>query len=420
MKLKKKLEKLIKQNIFIRKIARKIYFLKCNFQYKMITRKLKVDDELIIFASFNGRSYCDSPKALYEYIIKDEKYKNYKFVWAFKDVEKHKYLEKNNNTKVIDIKSKEFLKTMGQAKYWIFNYKIQDYIFPKKSQVFVQCWHGTPLKRLGCDLEHFNNAMNSISEIRDRYHMEAEKFSYFISPSKFASEKFISTWDLKKIGKENIMLEEGYPRNDFLYNYTEDDVINIKEKLNIKSTNKKIILYAPTYRDNQHSTEIGYTYKTQVDFDKLQEELSNEYIILFRAHWLVAQSFNFDKYKDFIIDVSNYDDINHLYVISDMLITDYSSVFFDYANLKRPIIFYMYDLEDYRDNIRGFYLKLEELPGNIVKREGELINEIKDLSTNFTYNIKYKKFNEKFNYLDDGKASKRVVDKILIDRGEIK
>lgn len=413
MKLKKRIEKFIKRNVFIRKIARKVYYWLCIIKYKIITLGIKVDDKLIIFASFNGRSYCDSPKALYEYIIKNEKYKDYRFVWAFTDVDKHKFLEINQNTEVVNIKSNEFYRKMKQAKYWIFNYKIQDFVFPSKKQVFIQCWHGTPLKRLGCDLEHFDNAMNSISEIRKRYHLEASKFTYFISPSKFASEKFISTWDLKKIGKENIIIEKGYPRNDFLYNYTSEDIKDIKEKLNIKSDNKKIILYAPTYRDNQHSTEIGYTYKTQIDFDKLQKELSDEYIILFRAHWLVAQSFNFDKYKDFIIDVSNYDDINHLYVISDMLITDYSSVFFDYANLKRPIVFYMYDLEDYRDNIRGFYLELEELPGKIVKTENELIDEIKFINDKFEYNSKYEIFNKKFNYLDDGHASKRVIEKIL-------
>ena len=413
MKLKKRIEKFIKRNVFIRKIARKVYYWLCIIKYKIITLGIKVDDKLIIFASFNGRSYCDSPKALYEYIIKNEKYKDYRFVWAFTDVDKHKFLEINQNTEVVNIKSNEFYRKMKQAKYWIFNYKIQDFVFPSKKQVFIQCWHGTPLKRLGCDLEHFDNAMNSISEIRKRYHLEASKFTYFISPSKFASEKFISTWDLKKIGKENIIIEKGYPRNDFLYNYTSEDIKDIKEKLNIKSDNKKIILYAPTYRDNQHSTEIGYTYKTQIDFDKLQKELSDEYIILFRAHWLVAQSFNFDKYKDFIIDVSNYDDINHLYVISDMLITDYSSVFYDYANLKRPIVFYMYDLEDYRDNIRGFYLELEELPGKIVKTENELIDEIKFINDKFEYNSKYEIFNKKFNYLDDGHASKRVIEKIL-------
>lgn len=413
MKTKTKIKGFIKKNVFIRKIARKIYFLKNTIKYKMISKKIKVDENLIVFGCFNGNSYCDSPKAIYKYMLTDEKYNDYNFVWAFKDVEGHKYLEENKNTKVINVKSKEFLKALAKAKYWVLNYKIQDYIFPKKEQVFVQCWHGTPLKRLGCDLEHLNNAMNSISEIRKRYHIEASKFDYFLSPSKFASEKFITAWDLEKINKKDIMLEEGYPRNDFLINYNEEDVIRVKKELGIDKTDKKIILYAPTYRDNQHSVGVGYTYETKVDFDKLKEELSDEYIILFRAHWLVAQEFEFDKYKDFVIDVSNHDDINELYIIADMLITDYSSVFFDYANLKRPMIFYMYDLEAYRDDIRGFYLKLDELPGRIIENEEELIKEIKTILNKFTYDETYKKFNEKFNYLDDGQASRRVIEKIF-------
>ena len=413
MNIINKIKSFIKKHVYIRKIARKLNFYIKKMKYRIITRNTNIDENLIIFASFGGKSYCDSPKAIYNYLINDGKYNNYKFIWAFKDMQKHQFLEENRNTKVMDIKSKEFFKTLGKAKYWIVNYKIQDYIFPRENQVFVQCWHGTPLKRLGCDLEHFNNAMNSISEIRQRYHLEASKFSYFISPSKFATEKFISTWDLEKINKTDIIIEEGYPRNDFLINYTKQDIKRIKETLGIDNLNKKIILYAPTYRDNQHSTEIGYTYETKVNFDKLKSELSDEYIILFRAHWLVAQSFNFEKYKDFVIDVSNYDDINELYIVSDMLITDYSSVFFDYANLKRPIIFYMYDLEDYRDNIRGFYLDLEELPGKIVKKEDELIGKIKLLTDKFAYDEKYKKFNKKFNYLDDGQATKRVIEKIF-------
>lgn len=414
MKIKSKIKNFIKKHVLIRKIARRISYYKNKVKFNLITRNIKVDDKLIIFGSFNGRSYCDSPKALYNYLINNEKYSDYKFIWVFKDEESHRFLEKNKNTKVINIKSKEFLRTLGKAKYWIFNFKIQDYIFPKENQVFVQCWHGTPLKRLGCDLEHFNNAMNSISEIRSRYHIEASKFSYFLSPSKFATEKFITAWDLDKINKTDIMLEEGYPRNDFLSNYTKSDIDRIKKELNILDVNKKILLYAPTYRDNQHSVGIGYTYETKVDFDKLKQLLAEEYIILFRAHWLVAQEFDFEKYKDFIIDVSNYDDINELYVISDILITDYSSVFFDYANLKRPIIFYMYDLKQYRDDIRGFYLDLDELPGNVIEKEDDLIEEVKLLSDKFKYDDKYKKFNEKFNYLDDGNASKRVIEKIVL------
>lgn len=93
-------------------------------------------------------------------------------------------------------------------------------------------------------------------------------------------------------------------------------------------SDKKIILYAPTWRDDQHQAGVGYTYKTEVKFDLLKEKLQEDYIILFRAHYLVANSFDFEKYQGFIYNVSEVDNINELYVVADLLITDYSSVFF--------------------------------------------------------------------------------------------
>lgn len=412
MKIKEQLVNLCKKNKTFRKFLRNIMNLIEGFNYKIISKCVTVNSKTIIFGSFNGKSYCDSPKAIYEYMINNSKYDKYNYIWIFKDVKRHKDLEKNKNTKVVQASGIKYFKALGNAKYWFFNYKIRDYIYPKKNQIFVQCWHGTPLKRLGCDLVNFDNAMNSLDEIKKRYEIETSKFSYFISPSKFATEKFISIWDMKKNNKENIIIEQGYPRNDFLFNYNLKDIERIKQNLKIENNNKKIILYAPTYRDNQHSSKLGYIYNTAMNFDKLKEELQDEYIILFRAHWLVANAFDFEKYKGFVYNVSNYDDINELYIISDLLITDYSSVFFDYANLRRPIIFYMYDLEEYRDNIRGFYLDIKELPGPILKTEEELINNIKTIEKDF-YNEKYKKFNEKFNYLDDGQAGKRIVELVI-------
>ncbi len=410
--IRKRVIDISKKNIAVRKILRKILYVSKKIYFKFNTIGIKIDENTVIFGCFNGRSYCDSPKAIYKYMLTDEKFKDFKYIWIFKEPEKHKYLEKNKNTSVIIAEGKKYAKAMAKAKYWIFNYKIPDYIYPKKEQVFVQCWHGTPLKRLGCDLQHFDNALNTLEGMKKRYKEETKKFSYFLSPSKFASEKFISIWNMKESNKENCIIEMGYPRNDFLYNYTQEDTKRIKEKLGITNLDKKLILYAPTYRDNQHTSGVGYTYKTEVDFDKLKEELSEKYIILFRSHWLVANLFDFDKYKGFVYNVSDYDDIDELYIIADLLITDYSSVFFDYANLKRPIYFYMYDLEEYRDDIRGFYLDLKDLPGPILKTEDELINNIKNTTIDF-YDDKYKTFNQKFNYLDDGKASKRVVEKIF-------
>lgn len=413
-KIKAVVIKLSEKSVFFRNIVRKIVGAIRKIRYKLNTLGEKVDNKVIIFCSFDGKSYSCSPKAIYEYMIQHEKYKEFKFVWAFKEVEKYSFLKANRNTIIVKINSREYQKYLAISKYWIFNYKIPDYLYPKKNQVFMQCWHGTPLKRLGCDLLHFDNVLNTIKEMKKRYKVEASKFTYFLSPSKFASEKFISAWNLSEIGKENIIIEKGYPRNDFLFNYTQEDVQKIKKKLGIENDNRKIILYAPTYRSNQHDAEIGYTYKEEIDFEQLKEKIGKDYIILFRAHYFVANNFDFEKYKGFVFDVSKADDINELYIISDLLITDYSSVFFDYANLKRPIIFYMYDLEHYRDKSNGFYINLDELPGKIVTTQSKLEEEIQKIDQNNIYNEKYKEFNNKYNYLDDGHATERVVKECII------
>lgn len=283
----------------------------------------------------------------------------------------------------------------------------------RPGQVYVQTWHGTPLKKLRYDIEVSGSVLNDIDDIRKRNDQDASRFDYFISPSPFASEKFISAFNLKGLNKEGIIIEEGYPRNDYLFNYTEKDIKSIKERLNLPD-DKKIILYAPTFRDDQHKSGLGYTYNLELDFEKLQKEISSDYIILFRTHYFVSNMFDFEKYQGFIYDVSNYDDINHLYVISDLLITDYSSVFFDYANLNRPILFYMYDLENYQNNLRDFYISLDELPMPIIKKEDDLIRAIKSVEDDFKeYKVRYAQFNKKFNDLDDGEASKRVVEKIF-------
>ena len=406
-----------KKNKIFRKIARKTMFIIKRTKYNINGLNKKTDPKIVLFSCFNGKSYTCSPKAIYEYMLSDDKYKDYQFIWFFKaeEVKKYDFLNKNRNTKVVSKKSKDYEKYLHIGKYWFFNFKIADYIIPKKDQVFTQCWHGTPLKRLGFDLTHYDNQLNTVKEMRKRYKIETEKFSYFISPSAYASGVFRSAWNLKEFGKNDIIIEKGYPRNDFLFKYTENDVSEIKKRIlgeDIK--NKKIILYAPTYRANQHESGVGYVYKEEVDFEKMREKLGNEFIILFRPHYFVASVFNFDKYKGFVYNASDVDDINDLYVISDMLITDYSSVFFDYANLKRPMIFYMYDLDYYRDESNGFYFDVEEnLPGKIVKTDDDLIDEIIRVSKEFKYDEKYKQFNEKFNYLDDGEASKRVVETVI-------
>ena len=290
--------KISKKNIFLRNIMRKTLNLLKKMKYNINTFGQKIDDKTIIFCSFNGKSYSCSPKAIYELMLNNEKYNEFKFIWALKDLEIHSYLAKNKNTEIVKIGSKEYNKYLAKSKYWIFNYKIPDFLYPKKNQIFVQCWHGTPLKRLGCDLVHFDNQLNTMEGMKKRYKIEASKFTYFLSPSKFASEKFISAWNLKEIGKENIIIEKGYPRNDFLFKYTDEDIRRIKKKLGIENDNRKIILYAPTYRANQHESGVGYVYKEEIDFEQFKKQFENEYIVLFRPHYFIANAFNLKNIMD--------------------------------------------------------------------------------------------------------------------------
>lgn len=409
LQLKKSISEYSKSHPNFRKVWRKTLYSKRRISFWLRNHNVKPDEKTVFFQSFNGKTYGCSPKAVYEYMIRQKEFSDWKFIWAFADDEQHKDLEKNPNTTVIKQQKMEYEHAMASAKYWITNYRIPDYIWPKENQVYVQCWHGTPLKRLGYDLQTSENAIDSIQEIRQKYDMDAKKFTYILSPSKFSSEKFSSAWNLKGTNMEHKIMEVGYPRNDILHNHNANDIMAIKEKLHLPS-DKKVILYAPTWRDNQHTSGVGFTYDLNVDFGKLQEELGEEYVILFRVHYLVASHFSFEEYKGFIYDVSSYDDINHLYLIADLLITDYSSVFFDYGILKKPMLFYMYDLDDYKDSIRGFYFGIDQLPGPILTKEEELAEGIRSSIDQFVYDEKYKEFNHIFSHLEDGNASKRFVE----------
>ena len=415
--IKKFIYDLAKRNVVFRKMSR--FILKAYHKIKYIKYyfTIKTDDKVVIFETFNGRSFSDSPKYLYLEMLNNKDYKDYKFIWAFNDPESKTNLFKelvNERTTIVKTNTNSYLKSYAKAKYWIVNSKLNERLIKKKGQICCQCWHGTPLKRLGFDiLKEKGNALNTVKEIKEKYYNDAKVYDYMLSPSKFCSEALTSAFALKSLNKENIIVEKGYPRNDFLFKYTEDDVLKIKKSIGI-DTDKKIILYAPTWRDNQHTSGVGYTYKLGIDFDTLKKKIGDKYIILFRAHYFIANSFDFDKYKGFVYNVSNIDDVNLIYVISDILITDYSSVFFDFANLKRPMLFYMYDKEEYQNNLRDFYFSLSYLPGPIVKEEKDLIKEINEVDTYFIrYKEKYDEFNKKFNYLDSKDISLKVLKEII-------
>lgn len=171
---------------------------------------------------------------------------------------------------------------------------------------------------------------------------------------------------------------------------------------------KKIVLYAPTWRDNSY-VSAGYTFELKANFRKWKEILGEDTIVVFKPHYLIINTFKDDPELDgFLYSIPAQAEINELYVISDILITDYSSVFFDYAILKRPIYFYMYDLKEYATDLRGFYLDIhKDIPGEIYMDEETMLKAIKNEVYDYS---KLNEFNQYFNNHEDGKASKRVVD----------
>lgn len=297
---------------------------------------------------------------------------------------------------------------MSKAKYWVINCKMPKHIIKKDNQIYLQTWHGTPLKRLAHDIQAkdettFYRSEMTFDQMANTYDNDVKKYNYMISPNHFSTEVFQSAFRIKP----KKLIETGYPRNDYLTNITDQEIAELREKYEIPE-DKKVILYAPTWRDNAYNAK-GYTFELQADFYRWKVLLGDEYVLVFKPHYLIINRFKRAAYlKDFVYNIGASADINELYAIADVLVTDYSSVFFDYANLNRPMYFYMFDLDEYAEELRGFYFDIyETLPGPIITDENELLKTIKEDTYDYD---RLKKFNEKFNSLQDGHSTEKVVD----------
>jgi CDP-glycerol glycerophosphotransferase len=419
--------------------------------YRALWDTLSVEPVTVIFESFEGRAYADSPRALYVAMLRDPRLAGIEKIWALRtpvvralqtrggyeirglggpepgdivdDLDSDlgaEALEELRRAVIVPFKSPEYRRCHARAALWVSNTVVPSFMPPRDGQAYLQAWHGTPLKRLGCDVstETAGSAGMSVRDIHQRYRREGARLTWLLSQSPYATERLSSAFDLVSTGRTGAVLEEGYPRNDFLATFTPADVTRIRARLGVPA-GKKVILYAPTWRENQHTPGLGYTFESEADFGALRAALGDEYVILFRAHVLVASAFDFAAHGGFVIDVSSADDVSDLYVISDALVTDYSSVFFDYGNLRRPIVFYMYDLDEYAGQVRGLYLGVEDLPGPVVRTTRELIDALRDAEHATERDLERREaFRERFSPLDDGHASERVIQRML-DEGAL-
>lgn len=364
----------------------------------------KEKKKLIVFESFFGRNYSDNPKAMYEYMKKN--HPEYKCVWNVNS-DYLDYFKEHKIPYVVRFSVRSAL-IIARAKFWIINTRLPLWLKKPRGTTVIQTWHGTPLKTLGRDVSLLTMPGITVEKYHDNVVKDSDKWDYCLSPNAYSTDIFKQAFRLRP----EQMINSGYPRNDILHNYTESYANDLKEKLGI-AKDKKVILYAPTWRDNEYVRSDYYTAKLHLDLKEMQKRFGNQAVLLVRTHYLIANNLNLNE-NDFAIDVSDYQDINDLYIVSDLLITDYSSVFFDYANLKKPMIFYAYDLEEYAGEIRGFYFDYaKEAPGPILTQEKQVYQEIEKQLETPQLADNYEQFVKKYCNWDDGNATQRALSFIL-------
>ena len=384
MIFKNKIKNTLKQNIFIYNIYAYVF----NLIFKILRVFIKVQDDIILINSFGGRKYDDSPKVIFEYMKTQEKYKKYKIYWAFHNPDE---FEIEGAEKIKTDTFKYFMIAL-KAKYWITNSAIERGLkFKNKKTYYINTWHGTAIKKMGIDAPvtafRFKNTQCDIMYAQSKYDIDIFSRAFNIPREKFALV--------------------GLPRNDELFFVNNDEITEIKNKLNIPQ-NKKIILYAPTFREYSRNKD-GCIIAPPINLKIWKEKLSNKYVLLFRAHYEINKVLGIED-DEFIYNASDYKNLNELMIISDILISDYSSIMFDYSILERPIYSYAYDYEEYLEK-RGMYIDIKkELPNGICETEDELLKKI--LNCNFEeQKIKTKKIKEIY-VQNDGNARK-YIDEII-------
>ncbi|MCR5431340.1 MAG: bifunctional glycosyltransferase family 2 protein/CDP-glycerol:glycerophosphate glycerophosphotransferase [Lachnospiraceae bacterium] len=366
--------------------------------YRKIALRMKVDKKLVFFESFNGDLCGDSPRYIYEKYLEINPAER-KFVWSLKQ----KLPNKRKNTKYVKPGTLRYMLALARAGILVSNMRQPSWYVKRKEQFFFETWHGTPLKRLVFDMDEVYTASPGYKKI---FYDQSRKWDYLLSGNPYSTEIFEHAFMLPK---ERIA-QLGYPRNDRL-NEGADDVLKkqLREKLGLPS-DKKIVLYAPTWRDNRFKGSGDY--EMTLPFDKGFASKVKDCFFIMRMHYFVSETDGLSEvFGENAVDMSGYDDINDLYLASDMLVTDYSSVFFDYAILGRPIVFYAYDEDEYKDELRGLYFDMERYcPGPVVRTQEELAKALnKDTDSYKPYLERYNLMGDFFRGPNDSKASERAV-----------
>lgn len=354
-------------------------------------------EDTIVWSAYWGRDnkFGGNPRALYEYVTTN--YPNLKHIIVVKNVIQSKD-EFGKNTQVISFGTKEYWYYLAKSKYFVNDVNFTE--MPRKkreNQIDIQTMHGTPLKTLGFDVldEWKDSTYNS-------YLKRFRSYDYLVVPSDWVGKYATHAFHIHPK-----LLKTGYPRNDiFFKHFSDNQLIDMKKQFDLP-INKKIILYAPTWREKDlgKATNISRL----IDIQKLYQSLPDDIFVVVKYHNFQPLDGIDDKFKDKIAFATPNASIEQLYILSDAVITDYSSVMFDYSLLNKPMIFWAFDYDDYVTN-RGINFDLRATaPGPFVQRQEDLvkwINHTENILEQFEERIT--SFREKFGQYDDGHASQKI------------
>jgi len=303
-----------------------------------------------------------------------------------------------------------YFRVLARSKYLINNVNFPVDIRKRPGSIDLQTQHGTPLKKMGLDLQDYPVGANKMNfkKLLER----CDRWDFSLSSNRFSTQIFERVYPC-----DFESLETGYPRNDRLCNATAADVELARAMLGI-GPGRTAVLYAPTFRDYQRELQ------PMLDLARLARELGPDFILLVRAHYyysdsLLASDEALELVKSGrILDVSSHPSIQDLCLAADVLMTDYSSVMFDYAILDRPIVIYANDWETYV-NCRGVYLDiLKDSPGVVAATAEELVQAFRSGAVRgLEASAARARFRERFCEFDDGMAAERVVRRVFL--GEI-
>lgn len=331
------------------RILYSLYFYCCSFLIRLLKLIVKTDDRLILFVSYGGRYFNESPRCLYDKMKTDSRFSGYTLVWAFRNPSL--FPEVDNKIKIDSIK---YFVTALKARCWVTNVQIERGLdFKGKNTFYLNTSHTNLPKICG----------SSASQEKTFTSKADNKCDFYCVQCELEKELF------KNDGK--IVEITGFPKNDILANYTKQQQSEIRNRLGVPA-GKKVILYAPTFRE-------GYLKDrdVKVDFKKWERVLGGDYIVWFRAHPIFASKVELDPDSKFVIDMSNYSDNNDLMIAADILISDYSGILTEFGVQKKPMFCYAYDYDDYVITRGLFFDVREDLPGGYMD-EDQLLDYMKN------------------------------------------